>query len=70
VVRFDTDGRVRWVLDFGNTPTFPAAVAALPGGRIGLAGTVQNQSALLGLPLRPDQAAVPTALYLLSLKQQ
>jgi hypothetical protein len=70
VVRFDTDGRVRWVLDFGNTPTFPAAVAALPGGRIGLAGIVQDQSALLGLPLRPDQAAVPTALYLLSLKQQ
>jgi hypothetical protein len=69
LVRFDADGRVRWALDFGDTPTFPSGLAPLPGGRIGLAGTVQNQSALLGLPLRADGAAVPTALYLLSLKQ-
>jgi hypothetical protein len=70
LVRFDPDGRVRWVLDFGSTATFPSGLASLPGGRIGLAGTVQNQSALLGLPLRADGAAVPNALYLLSLKQQ
>jgi hypothetical protein len=69
LVRFEADGRVRWALDFAAPFTWPWALAPLPGGRLGLLGQSRDQGSILGLPLRANGAAVPEALYLLSLKQ-
>ena len=69
LARFEGDGRVRWAMNFGGTPSWVYAIAPLPGGRLGLLGLIRQAENVLGFPLRPGGAAVPEAYYLVSLKQ-